>query len=135
MGSKNKSVPTLANPASPAPVVAPAAKKDEKTPKMARKQAELFLAKGVFTQEQFDDMVKKELVTSGEGGGLSIETQMKDAGADPADIKLLDDVMERINKAIKGKKDAEGREIVGVAAWVKHKAEKKAAEATPAETK
>lgn len=105
---------------------APAAPAQTKTPKMARKQAEALVAAGIITAEQLAEMEKKNLVTSGEGGGLSIDEQMLKAGADPADVKLLDEVLTRITTAIKSKKDELGREIVGVSAWVKHKAEKKA---------
>jgi hypothetical protein len=130
MATKNKGTkaPALTNASTiPALPSAPA-----KTPKMARKQAEALVAAGIITAEQLAEMEKKELVTSGEGGGLSIDDQMTKAGADPADVKLLDEVLERITKAIKGKKDEKNREIVGVSAWVKHKAEKPAADATPA---
>lgn len=133
MAKQKNAVPTLAPAATP--VVTPAAATPAKTPKMARKQAEALLAAGIITAEQLAEMEKKELVTSGEGGGLSIEEQMKKAGADPADVKLLDDVLKRITAAIKGKKDELNREIVGVSAWVKHKADKKAETAAPADQK
>jgi hypothetical protein len=127
--AKNKSA--VATPAVQTP--APAA--PAKTPKMARKQAEALLAAGIISAEQLAQMEKQNLVTSGEGGGLSIDEQMLKAGADPADVKLLDDVLTRITTAIKSKKDELGREIVGVSAWVKHKAEKKAENGQPAEQK
>jgi hypothetical protein len=123
--AKKNAVPTLAPQAS---AQTPEVKKDAKPPKMARKQAEALVAAGIITAEQLAEMEKKDLVTSGEGGGLSIDDQMLKAGADPADVKLLDEVCKRISTAIKGKRDEKNREIVGVAAWVKHKAEKETAE-------
>jgi hypothetical protein len=136
---QKNAVPTLplTTPASttPAAVAAPAATPVVKATKMARKQAEALVAAGIITVEQLAEMEKKELVTSGDGGGLSIKDQMTKAGADAADVKLLEEVLERITKAIKGKKDEKSREIIGVSAWVKHKAEEKAADATPAATK
>jgi len=126
--AKKNAVPTL-------PATTPAVATPAKTPKMARKQAEALLAAGIITAEQLAEMEKKYLVTSGEGGGLSIDEQMLKAGADPADVKLLDDVLKRITAAIKGKKDELNREIVGVSAWVKHKADKKAETAAPADQK
>jgi hypothetical protein len=127
MAKKNTATqtPVVSNPATTTPAVS-------KTPKMPRKQAESLRDAGIISAEQFAEMDKKGLMTSGEGGGLSIDDQMTKAGADPADVKLLDDVLKRISAAIKGKKDEKNREIVGVSAWVKHKAEKGEAEQAPA---
>ena len=128
MAKQKNAVPTLSS--TPAVVTPAAEAKVKKTP---RAQIDALLKAGIITAEQVAEADKKGLITSGEGGGLSVDDQMTKAGADAADVKLLNDTMERINKAIKGKKDELNREIVGVATWVKHKAEKKAAE-TPAQS-
>ena len=100
--AKNKNaVPTLpeqtSTPGAPA-AVAPAA--PVKVTKMARKQAEGLVAAGIITAEQFAEMDKKQLITSGDGGGEDIFEQITKAGVPKADIDALKSALEKVNSAL-----------------------------------